>query len=208
MRGIAVRLTGAEAHAGTTPMEARRDALVGAGRLVTAVHELPALRPGALATVGRLDVRPGSRSVVPGRVDVVVDVRHPDLDVLDELEADVCRLAREIAAAARLDVETDTVLRVDPVTFDRSCVDAVRRAAERLRHPAVEIVSGAGHDATYVAGALPTAMLFIPCRGGVSHHPAEYAAPEHVQAGCDVLLQAVLEKAGASSTVNERQGAS
>jgi N-carbamoyl-L-amino-acid hydrolase len=196
VRAIEVRLTGAEAHAGTTPMEARRDAALGAARILTAVHELPARRPGALATVGRLDVRPGSRAVVPGRAELVVDVRHPDAAVLGELEADVRRLAREIAAATALDVETETVLRLDPVAFDRACTASVRRAADRLGHPATELLSGAGHDATYVARAVPTAMLFIPCRGGVSHHPAEYAEPHHVQAGCDVLLHAVLEKAG------------
>jgi beta-ureidopropionase / N-carbamoyl-L-amino-acid hydrolase len=199
LRGIAVRLIGAEAHAGTTPMEARRDALVGGDRIVTAVRELPTRRPGALATVSKLEVAPGSRSVVPGQVQLIVDVRHPDGEVLDELEADVRREVGEIAAGTELDVETETFLRVDPVTFDQSCVEAIRHAAERLRHPAMDLTSGAGHDAVYVARAIPTAMLFIPCRAGISHSPAEYAEPEHVQAGCDVLLQAVLEKAGVSN---------
>jgi N-carbamoyl-L-amino-acid hydrolase len=195
LRGIAVRLTGTEAHTGTTPMDARRDALVAAARLVTAVNRLPDRRPGTLATVSRLDLEPGSRSVIPGRVQLVVDLRNPDPHALAQVERDVRATAQEIAAADGLDVEVETFLGVDPTAFDPGCVAVVRAAAERLGHPAADIVSGAGHDAVYVARTTPTAMIFIPCRDGVSHSPSEYASPEHVQAGCDVLLQAVLETA-------------
>lgn len=195
LRGVAVRLTGTEAHTGTTPMDARHDALVGAARLVTAVNELPTRRPGTLATVSRLEVEPGSRSVIPGRVELVVDIRHARLDALEQAEVEVRSAATEIAAAGDLDVQLETFLRVDPTSFDPGCVAAVRAAAERLEHPALEIISGAGHDAVYVARTTPTAMIFIPCRDGVSHSPLEYAAPDHVEAGCDVLLQAAIETA-------------
>ncbi len=196
LRGIAVRLTGSEAHAGTTPMDLRRDALVGAARIVAAARELPRRHPGALATVSRLDVEPGSRSVIPGSAELVIDLRHPDAGTLGRLEEEIVREAREIAAAAGLDVRAETFLAMDPVEFDPACVAAVRDAAERLGHPAEEIVSGAGHDAVYVARAVPAAMVFIPCRGGISHHPDEHVEPEHATAGCDVLLHAVLELAG------------
>jgi beta-ureidopropionase / N-carbamoyl-L-amino-acid hydrolase len=198
LRGLAIRLTGSEAHAGTTPMEHRRDALVGAARIVTAVNSLPARHPEALATVSRIEVEPGSRSVIPGRARLLVDLRHPETEGLDRLEARVRRLAAELAAGARLEVEVERFLAMEPVVFDDGCVAALRDAAERLGEPSLELRSGAGHDAVYVARAIPAAMLFIPCRNGVSHSPEEHAEPEHVRAGCDVLLHAVLERAGVS----------
>jgi beta-ureidopropionase / N-carbamoyl-L-amino-acid hydrolase len=194
--GIAVRLTGREAHTGTTPMDKRADALVGAARLVSAVNELPAQRPGTLATVSRLEAHPGSRSTIPGRVEMVVDVRNPEPEGLAAAEAEVGRLAQSIAAEAGLDAEVETFLKGPPERFDTGCVDAVRAAAELLGHPATEIVSGAGHDAVYVARTTPTAMIFIPCRDGISHSPAEYAEPADVRAGADVLLHATLATAG------------
>ena len=198
LRGLAIRLTGSEAHAGTTPMEHRRDALVGAARIVTAVNSLPARHPEALATVSRVEVEPGSRSVIPGRARLLVDLRHPEAEGLDRLEARVRRLAAELAAGAHLEVEVERFLAMDPVVFDDECVAALRDAAERLGEPWLELRSGAGHDAVYVARSIPAAMLFIPCRNGVSHSPEEHAEPEHVRAGCDVLLHAVLARAGVS----------
>jgi N-carbamoyl-L-amino-acid hydrolase len=194
--GIAVRLTGREAHTGTTPMDRRADALVGAARLVTAVNELPGARPGTLATVSRLDLEPDSRSTIPGRVEMVVDIRNPEPDGLEAAEAEVGRLAREIASAAGLEVEVETFLKGRPERFDAGCVGAVRDAAAALGLPATELVSGAGHDAVYVARTTPTAMIFVPCRDGISHHPDEYAEPAYVQAGADVLLHATLATAG------------
>jgi N-carbamoyl-L-amino-acid hydrolase len=198
LRGLAIRLTGSEAHAGTTPMEHRRDALVGAARIVTAVNSLPARHPEALATVSHIEVEPGSRSVIPGRARLLVDLRHPEAEGLDQLEARVRRLAAELAAGARLEVEVQRFLAMEPVLFDDGCVAALRDAAERLGEPWLELRSGAGHDAVYVARSIPAAMLFIPCRNGISHSPEEHAEPEHVRAGCDVLLHAVLERAGVS----------
>ena len=180
-------------------MTARRDALLGAARIVTAVRDAALAVPGALGTVSRLDVEPGSPSVIPGRAELIVDLRHPELRELERLEVDVRRLIEEIADQAVLDVEIDTFLRVAPVAFDQSCVEAIRAAARRLSYPAMEVVSGAGHDAFSLASRMPAAMIFIPCRDGVSHHPAEHAELEHVRAGCDVLLHAVLEKAGLAS---------
>ncbi len=198
MRGLAIRVTGSEAHAGTTPMEHRRDALAGAARIVTAVNSLPARHPEALATVSRIQVEPGSRSVIPGRARLLVDLRHAESPGLDRLEASVRQVAAELAAGARLDVEVERFLSMEPVVFDESCVAAIRTAADRIGEPWVELRSGAGHDAVYVARSIPAAMLFVPCRGGVSHSPDEHAEPEHIRAGCDVLLHAVLDLAGIS----------
>ena len=196
VRGVAVTFTGRDSHTGTTPMDARRDALVGAARLVTAVRELALRTSGALGTVSRLEVSPGSRAVVPSRAKLVVDIRHTEPEILDALEAELRRETSAIATTASLDAEAETFLQIPPVTFDRFCVATVKRAADRLGYPATGIVSGAAHDAFALSHRIPTAMVFIPCRDGVSHHPAEYAEPDHVRAGCDVLLHAVLEKAG------------
>jgi beta-ureidopropionase / N-carbamoyl-L-amino-acid hydrolase len=196
VRSLRVTFTGRDSHTGTTPMDVRRDALVGAARLVTAVRELALRSPGAVGTVSRLEVTPGSRAVIPGRAELVVDIRHPERDTLDALEAELRREIASTATAAGLDATAETFLDITPVVFDRSCVRAVEDAAEGLGYPAMEIVSGAGHDAFGISSRMPTAMVFIPCRDGVSHHPAEYAEPEHVRAGADVLLRAVLSKAG------------
>jgi beta-ureidopropionase / N-carbamoyl-L-amino-acid hydrolase len=177
-------------------MDQRRDALVGAARIVTAVNELPSRHPQALATASRIEVEPGSRSVIPGRAELLIDLRHRESDVLDRLETDVRRLAEDHAAELRLELEVERFLSMDPVAFDESCVAALRDAAERLGEPTLELLSGAGHDAVYIARAHPAAMLFIPCRDGISHSPDEYAEPEHVRAGADVLLHAVLGRAG------------
>jgi N-carbamoyl-L-amino-acid hydrolase len=204
VRGVAVTFTGRDSHAGTTPMEARSDALVGAAQLVTAVRDLALRTPGAVGTVSRLDVRPGSRAVVPGGAELTVDVRHRELNTLDALEAELRREIAAIAAAARLDAKAETLLSIPPVVFHESCVAAVKRAAARLGFPAMEIVSGAAHDAFAISRRMPTAMVFIPCRNGVSHHPAEYAEPDHVRAGSDVLLHALLYKAGIAERASYR----
>lgn len=196
VRGIELRLAGAESHSGTTPMDARRDALVGAARIVTAVRELPDAHAGALATVGALAVGPGSRTVVPGSAELIVDLRHPELEALERMEAEVRRRAGEVAEAEGLGLAIDTFLRIDPVVFDEACVEAIRAAAELVAEPALELVSGAGHDAFWVGRTTPAAMVFIPCRDGISHSPAEHVEPEHARAGCDVLLHAVLARAG------------
>lgn len=202
VRGVAVTFTGRDSHAGTTPIEARRDALVGAARLVTAVRELALRTTGALGTVSRLEVRPGSRAAVPSQAELVVDIRHREVNILDALETELRREIAAIAAAAGVDAKTETFLNIPPIVFHRSCVAAVKRAAAHLGYSAMEIVSGAAHDAFATSRRMPTAMVFIPCRNGISHHPAEYAEPDHVRAGSDVLLHAVLYKAG----IAERAG--
>ncbi|MBX3246862.1 MAG: Zn-dependent hydrolase [Myxococcales bacterium] len=189
--------TGQEAHAGPTPMRTRRDALVGAARVIDAVNRIGhANAPLACATVGLVQVFPNSRNTIPGRVFFTVDLRHPDdatLRAMDaELRAAVAKTSEEIGLQSAL----EEIWYSPPVPFDVECVAAVRRAAERLGYSHRDIVSGAGHDACYVARVAPTAMVFIPCEGGISHNEIESATPEHVAAGCQVLLEAMLERAG------------
>ena len=189
-------IEGAEAHAGSTPMDARADALAGAARLVAAVERIARERaPDGRGTVGEFRVRPNSRNTVPGRAMLGIDLRHPDADALAAM-ADALRDAfRNLRRETGLKGKLETVWRSPPVAFDPGCVDAVRRAAEALGLGAMRITSGAGHDAGSLARVCPAAMVFIPCRGGVSHNESESATPEHAAAGAAVLLRALLEKA-------------
>ncbi len=192
-----ITLTGVESHAGPTPMSRRRDALLGASRIVELVNGIGhAHDPQACATCGMIQAYPNSRNVIPGQVFLTVDFRHPDGGKLLSMDAALRRGVEEIATRTGLTYEMKLVADYPPVPFDASCVDAVRNAAKRLGYSAREITSGAGHDAVYMARVAPTAMVFTPCIGGISHNEAEDMKPEWATAGCNVLLQAVLEKAG------------
>ena len=188
---------GQDAHAGPTPMEARHDALRGASRMVEAVNEI-ALRfaPHGRGTVGSMQVKPNSRNVIPGTVSMSVDLRHPDDTSLAAMDTELRSSARAIAAELRVECDVKQVAQFAACRFDSACVQEVRAGARGLGYTHQEIVSGAGHDAIYVARVAPTAMIFIPCKDGISHNEIEDAKPEHVEAGANVLLQAVLARAG------------
>ena len=191
--------TGQDAHAGPTPMEARRDALRGASRFVEAIHAL-ALRhaPDGRATVGFMQVSPNSRNVIPGRVAMSVDVRHPDDNALGAMDGELRAASAAIARELRLECELRQVDQFQASRFDAACIDAVRTATQDLGYPHREMVSGAGHDAIYLGRVAPTSMIFIPCKDGISHNELEDARPEHLEAGANVLLHAVLARAGGS----------
>ena len=195
-RWYEVKVTGFESHAGSTPMPRRRDALVGAARIVELVNRIGLDHPPlAVSTVGMLQPYPGSRNVIPGEVFMTCEFRHPDEFVLVAMDRALRDGIAEICAAASLDVDIRQVFNYPPVPFDAGCVAAVRRAAERGGFSHRDIVSGAGHDACYIARVAPTAMIFTPCVGGVSHNEAEEISPAWASAGTQVLLHAVLETA-------------
>lgn len=201
VRAIRTTLTGSESHVGTTSMAERRDALLGAARVVEFTNQLARQEgeEGALLTVGYLTVEPNARSMIPSRVVLVVDVRHAELGPLEDLERRVHEGVQTIAAEAGLGAELSTFLRIDPVRFDESCNHSIRDAATELGYPYLELMSGAAHDATYLTRAMPTTLMFIPCRDGATHNASEYATPEHVQAGCDVMMRAALRWAGVAT---------
>jgi N-carbamoyl-L-amino-acid hydrolase len=192
--------TGQDSHAGPTPMEARHDALRGASRMVEAVHAL-ALRhaPDGRATVGFMQVSPNSRNVIPGLVKMTVDMRHPDDEELAVMDRELRDAAVAIARDLRVEFELQQVDHFPASRFDAKCVEAVRAATRALGYPHREIVSGAGHDAIYVARVAPAAMIFVPCKNGISHNETEDARPEHLEAGANVLLHAMLARAGGTS---------
>jgi N-carbamoyl-L-amino-acid hydrolase len=197
LRWIEFTLTGFECHTGTTPMPVRRNALLGAARAVEFVNQVAFdFAPNAVATVGLLNVSPNSRNIVPGKVMFCVDIRNPSLEDLKDMETTVVEGIERIATEICLECESEVVGAYDPVAFDKDCVDAVRRAADRLGYSHKDMVSGAGHDACHIAAIAPTAMIFCPCVGGVSHNEAEEISPEWAAAGADVLFHAVAETAG------------
>ena len=189
--------TGQDVHAGPTPMEARHDALRGAARMVEAMNAM-ALRhaPDGRATVGFMQVKPNSRNVIPGRVAMSLDVRHPDDGKLAAMERELRDAAAAIARELRLECEVRQVVEFPASHFDADCVASVRGAAQRLGYSHRTIVSGAAHDAVYLSRVTPTAMIFVPCKDGISHNEIEDARPEHLEAGGNVLLHAVLARAG------------
>ncbi len=196
-RWYEVVFTGQESHAGPTPMPRRRDALLGAARVIDLVNRIGhAHAPLACATVGMLQVHPNSRNVIPGQVFFTVDFRHPEDAVLARMDAELREGIAKIAEETKLETtRLEQIFYYAPVPFDEACVESVRAAARRFGYSHRDIVSGAGHDACYLAGVAPTAMVFVPCVGGISHNEIEDATPEWIEAGANVLLHAILGRA-------------
>lgn len=191
-----VTITGVESHAGPTPMDRRRDALLGAARIIERVNAIGhAHDPQACATCGMIQAYPNSRNVIPGSVFLTIDLRHPDAGKLISMAKAAEEGIAEIAAKTGVTCDYKLVADFPPQPFEASCINAVRKAAARLGFSAREISSGAGHDAVYVARVAPAAMIFVPCVDGISHNEAEDIKPEWATAGTNVLLEAVLEKA-------------
>ena len=198
-RWYEVTLTGQEAHAGPTPMARRKDALLGAAKVVQGVNAIGhAPQPGACATVGMLKVHPASRNVIPGECWLTVDCRHPDDAQLLEMDRRLRALVAQAAAEGGLTFEIKQIWEFPATPFTPELVDAVRRGAAQGGYAHQDIISGAGHDAIYMARVAPTAMIFVPCEEGISHSEIENATPQDLAAGCTVLLNAILDRAGGS----------
>ncbi|MGJ3262365.1 MAG: Zn-dependent hydrolase [Salinarimonas sp.] len=194
MRWYEVTLTGREAHTGSTPMRLRKNALVGAARLVDRIDAIALEHaPHAVGTVGLLEVTPNSRNVIPGQVFFTVDFRHPEDAVLAQMETKLHAAIEAVAAEIGLEVDHTKVWDSPPVKFDPDLIAAVRSGAEKAGFPHRDIISGAGHDAAYTARVAPTTMVFVPCEGGLSHNEAESTSFDECAAGAQVLLNALLE---------------
>ena len=191
-------VTGMEAHAGPTPMALRKDALQVATHLMQEVVA-SALRhpPHGRGTVGMVQVFPNSRNVIPGRVKFSIDLRNATDALVDEMAGEVKAYAARLSQESGLSIGIDMVSSYSAIGFHAACIDAVARAAHKLGYSNMPVVSGAGHDAVYMAGLAPAGMIFIPCKDGISHNEIEDAQPAHITAGCNVLLHAMLERAGA-----------
>ncbi|HZD89555.1 MAG TPA: M20 family metallo-hydrolase [Pseudolabrys sp.] len=193
MRWYEVTITGQDTHAGTTPMPRRHDALLAAARLVEAVNASARHHPGAVGTVGLMEVKPGSPNVVPGEVFFTIDLRDPESRVLDAMEDEIAAAALKAKRELGVEIEVENIWNQPMQPFDKACIAAVQRAADGAGLTSRTVISGAGHDAAYVARVAPAAMIFVPCRDGISHNEAEYTSKEQCAAGAQVLLQAVLD---------------
>ncbi|MNT07182.1 putative hydrolase [compost metagenome] len=189
-----------EAHAGPTPMELRKDALLAAAELVVEVNRIAlAHAPHGRGTVGWIDNYPNSRNVIPGRVKLSVDLRAADDVVLSAMDAALKEAVQRIATKGKVEATAEQVVYFPPQPFTPALVSAVREAAQDQGMTWMNVISGAGHDAVYLARVCPAAMIFVPCLDGISHNEIEDAQPDHLEAGCNVLLQAMLQSAGVAA---------
>ncbi len=188
-----VELTGQAAHTGTTPIDSRRDALLGAARIITGVRQL-AMRyePVGRASVAFARIRPNARSVIADNVLLTADCRSSDDAQLDIMRTEMLSLFSDAAKAERLDLSVRQYWSVPPTHFSSSCIDAVRTATQNLGYTFQDMYSGAAHDAMHIARIAPSAMIFIPCKDGISHNEAESITVEQAQAGCNVLLHTIM----------------
>ena len=211
-RWFNISVRGRDAHTGTTDLAGRADALLVAARMIVGAHNAATrVGRGALASTGIIEARPGSTNTVPGRVKFSLDIRAPRDEVLDELESvlreefevlargeDVWGLAKGGAKGLPCEVEWKTDSLSEAIRFHPDCIDCVRQSStallrgENAESKMMEMTSGAGHDSVYTSKRCPTSMIFVPCRDGVSHNPAEYCEPEECAIGAQVLLGSVL----------------
>ena len=194
MRWYEVTIVGQEAHTGATPMPLRKNALLGAARMIERIDAIARQHaPYAVGTVGLIENRPNSRNVIPGEVFFTVDFRHPDEQVLNAMETKLRAALADILPPMQLTCSEARIWECPPVKFAPALIDCVRIGAAKAGFAARDMISGAGHDACYVSRVAPTTMIFVPCRGGISHNEAESTSFEECAAGAQVLLNAVLE---------------
>jgi hydantoinase/carbamoylase family amidase len=187
LRGYRVRLRGQANHAGTTPMNLRRDAFAGAARIALELRDFARAGEHITANVGKVAVAPGGANVVPGLADFTIDIRAATRDGVAELERAVTEIVARIAREEGLDAELESTFSLEPLELDPQLVDAVERAAAEEGATSRRMPSGAGHDAMVIGRHVPAAMIFVPSRAGISHSPDEYSSPAEVELGMRVL---------------------
>ena len=193
-RRYIVTTEGEEAHAGTTPRAARKDAFAAALRIAQAMYEATTDTDDTLRfTIGRVDVGPGSPNTVPGKTGFTIDMRHPVDAVLDAHEAKLKEIVAARAAPCTSGIER--VVAVPPTDFDPMVIDMVRAKTNALKLSNMDMPSGAGHDAMHIAHLCPTGMIFVPCERGISHNEIENATPQDLAAGARVLVEVLAELA-------------
>ena len=191
-RWFNVTLEGFSAHAGTTPMGSRRDALTAFAELALAVEQIGiAHNPDGRATIGMAQVIPGSRNVVPGRVECSVEFRHPQSSALEAMEQ-ALRHAADTLARRGVQAQIERIFDYAPIAFNAQCLARSEQAVQMLGYSARRMVSGAGHDTCYISKVAPASMIFIPCEKGISHNEAENILPTWAEKGANVLLHSVL----------------
>lgn len=193
MRWYEVTVKGQEAHTGSTPMTMRKNALLGAARMIEAINQVGMSHLPGVASVGLIENRPNSRNVVPGEVFFSVDLRHPDETALDQMEKEYQGALPGIATKLGLEIEEKRIWKSPAVKFAPELIQCVREGAGQAGYSMREMPAGAGHDSAYISRVVPTTMIFVPCAGGLSHNEAESTSFDECAAGSQVLLNAILE---------------
>ncbi|MGO4379467.1 Zn-dependent hydrolase [Pseudoduganella sp. RAF53_2] len=189
-------VTGMEAHAGPTPMHLRKDAMQVSTRIIQEVVAIAnRYPPYGRGTVGMMQVFPNSRNVIPGQVKFSIDLRNVNDELLNKMHEEMLAFVDKTSLETGLKIQVERVSYYPPCPFHPDCVGAVRKATDKLGYSVMDVVSGAGHDAIYAARVAPAGMIFVPCKDGISHNEIEDAKSEHLEAGCNVLLHAMLEMA-------------
>ncbi len=184
---VSVQLAGEAGHAGTVPMEMRRDALCAAAELVLAVEDLAREQPGVVATVGQLSVQPGASNVIPGKVTLSLDARHAQDAVCAEALGHIYERATSICARRRVSLDWQVLQETPSVACSPHLMEKLARAIEACGYQACHLMSGAGHDAVTMSEIAPVAMLFVRCKGGISHNPAESVDVDDVAVAIEVM---------------------
>ena len=199
-----VTIEGDANHAGTTPMRLRRDAGHAAARVITFLRDhVTASNAPTVATVGSIRFEPNAINVIPSRAVLTVDLRDPDEERLRAAEAALAAFLERLAAETRVGIATERLARFEPVRFDAGIVASIETAAQRHGLTSRRMTSGAGHDAQMIARIAPTAMIFVPSRGGISHSPKEFTSEKELIAGATVLMDVVAGLAGAGQGATE-----
>ncbi|ACL62846.1 Zn-dependent hydrolase [Methylobacterium nodulans] len=197
VRGMVVEVVGETGHVGPTPMPKRRNAIVGAARVTLAVDDIGWSRheTGGKSTTMRLRVEPNLLGILPDRVEMTCDFRHPDDAVATEMLASLKAQIPDIEQRSGCKVSIREQWSYGGMQYDPGCVGLVREVAQALGYSTMDLLTEAGHDAMHAADHLPTAMIFTPCEGGLSHNEAENVTPDDIEPGVNVLLQSVLRRA-------------
>lgn len=191
IRWYDVTVTGMESHAGTTPMPLRKDALMTAAEIALKVRSIALDNaPAGCGTIGKFDCYPGSPNTIPGKVMFSVDLRHPDNKTLEDMETSLRDFVTLLGNECEVNI--DGYWKYPAMAFDSGCVETVQWSVNQLGYKHQKMITGAGHDASYMAQVVPTSMIFIPCKNGISHNEIEHATKDHCESGCNVLLQALL----------------
>ena len=188
-----ITIIGRESHAGPTPMHLRQDALVEASKIIQEVNRIGnKYQPGACATVGLIEISPNSRNVIPGQAFITTDLRHPDDKILLQMDQDMKNFCQQLQTKSNIKIEIEDLWFSPPIQFDKNCITLVESGAKFHDYTFCNMVSGAGHDAVYLARIAPTGMIFIPCENGISHNEIENASSADCAAGTNVLLHSIL----------------
>ena len=191
-----IKIVGMEAHAGPTPMNKRKDALVGASKIVLAVNSIGLqFQPGACATCGVIEIKSPSRNVIPGEVFLTVDFRHPENKTLNQMHKILQKNLINISNELNLKITDKQILELKSNKFDKKINNTIKSVTNKLGYSSREIVSGAGHDAVNINSIAPTSMIFIPCIDGISHNESENVFKEDVKKGAEVLLHSIIKLA-------------